>query len=449
MKGEKRTVLRLHPRLAPVKVAVLPLSKKDELVPLTAEVESILRPYLQIDTDTAGAIGRRYRRQDEVGTPYCVTIDFDSLEDHAVTVRERDSMEQERIPVKAICSTTSDRGSIEGKRLIAMDDYYELLDVAPDAERDDIRAAYREPARRALAADDDDNNRAEIAKLNRAWNVLSDPAQRERYDDRLAEYRETDDDGDYEDEDDDDDGDDGGARRGAASAFEGAADARASNAPRSAEARLERKPTITVPEGLTQASTRSRLSALGFDVAVLVLVAGLVYFVGLKLIDNHFPGQQKLGRDLQDQQNDVKKEVNDDRKRASARRRCRRGGEDAQGQRGGAGREGQGRGGARPRRRRTRSGSTRSRSASTTINRRLSPWIYMVLASRAVPRAPVSRAEHGHHRPDPREEAPPDPGRASRRIDPGLVDGARALRAAPAHRGAPGPAPQRRDHSVS
>jgi len=100
--GEKRTVLRLHPRLAPVKVAVLPLSKKDELGPLAAEVESMLRPYLQIDTDSAGAIGRRYRRQDEIGTPYCVTVDFDSLDDHAVTVRERDSMEQERIPVKAL-----------------------------------------------------------------------------------------------------------------------------------------------------------------------------------------------------------------------------------------------------------------------------------------------------------------------------------------------------------
>jgi glycyl-tRNA synthetase len=100
--GEKRTVLRLHPRLAPVKVAVLPLSKKDELIPLAAEVEAILRPHFQIDTDTAGAIGRRYRRQDEVGTPYCVTIDFESLDDNAVTVRERDSMEQERVPVKAL-----------------------------------------------------------------------------------------------------------------------------------------------------------------------------------------------------------------------------------------------------------------------------------------------------------------------------------------------------------
>jgi len=95
-------VLRLHPRLAPTKVAVLPLSKKDELAPLATEVADTLRPHFQIDTDTAGAIGRRYRRQDEVGTPYCVTIDFESLDDQAVTVRERDSMEQERVPVKAL-----------------------------------------------------------------------------------------------------------------------------------------------------------------------------------------------------------------------------------------------------------------------------------------------------------------------------------------------------------
>jgi glycyl-tRNA synthetase len=100
--GEARTVLRLHPRLAPTKVAVLPLSKKEELGPLTDEVVALLRPHLQIDTDTAGAIGRRYRRQDEVGTPYCVTIDFDSLDDQSVTVRERDSMQQERVAVKAL-----------------------------------------------------------------------------------------------------------------------------------------------------------------------------------------------------------------------------------------------------------------------------------------------------------------------------------------------------------
>ena len=99
VQGEKRTVLRLHHRLAPVKVAVLPLSKKADLQPLTSEIAATLRPHFQIDTDTAGAIGRRYRRFDEIGTPYCITIDFESLDDHAVTIRERDSMEQVRVPV--------------------------------------------------------------------------------------------------------------------------------------------------------------------------------------------------------------------------------------------------------------------------------------------------------------------------------------------------------------
>ena len=98
-KMEKRTVLRLDPRLAPIKAAVLPLSKHENLVPLADEVASLLRPHLMIDTDTAGAIGRRYRRQDEVGTPFCVTVDFDSLDDRAVTVRDRDTMNQERIAI--------------------------------------------------------------------------------------------------------------------------------------------------------------------------------------------------------------------------------------------------------------------------------------------------------------------------------------------------------------
>ena len=97
--GDMRTVLRLHKRLAPIKIAVLPLSKKDTLVPLVDQIGQQLRPHFQIDTDVSGAIGRRYRRYDEIGTPYCVTIDFDSLDDNAVTVRERDSMEQVRIPV--------------------------------------------------------------------------------------------------------------------------------------------------------------------------------------------------------------------------------------------------------------------------------------------------------------------------------------------------------------
>ena len=94
---DTRVVLRLDPRLAPIKVAVLPLSKNEQLVPLAAEVAGLLRPHLMIDVDTAGSIGRRYRRQDEVGTPLCVTVDFDTLDDRAVTVRDRDTMTQERI----------------------------------------------------------------------------------------------------------------------------------------------------------------------------------------------------------------------------------------------------------------------------------------------------------------------------------------------------------------
>ena len=94
---DTRTVLRLHPRLAPYKVAVLPLSKKDTLLPKAEEILEMLQPHFMCDYDITQAIGKRYRRQDEIGTPYCVTIDFDSLDDDAVTVRERDSMNQERV----------------------------------------------------------------------------------------------------------------------------------------------------------------------------------------------------------------------------------------------------------------------------------------------------------------------------------------------------------------
>lgn len=94
---DKRTVLRLDPRLSPVKVAVLPLSRKDELPEIAHNIAAELRKYWNVEYDDAGAVGRRYRRQDEIGTPYCVTVDFDSLEDQAVTVRERDTMTQERI----------------------------------------------------------------------------------------------------------------------------------------------------------------------------------------------------------------------------------------------------------------------------------------------------------------------------------------------------------------
>jgi glycyl-tRNA synthetase len=98
-KEEIRVVLKLHRALAPYKVAILPLSKKEPLIELAKGIEKDLRKYWMVDYDDSKAIGRRYRRQDEIGTPYCITVDFQSLEDQAVTVRDRDTMEQERIPV--------------------------------------------------------------------------------------------------------------------------------------------------------------------------------------------------------------------------------------------------------------------------------------------------------------------------------------------------------------
>jgi glycyl-tRNA synthetase len=94
---DTRTVLRLDPRLAPVKAAVLPLSRNADLSPKARDLAARLRQNWNVEFDDAGAIGRRYRRQDEIGTPFCITVDFDTLEDDAVTVRERDSMGQERI----------------------------------------------------------------------------------------------------------------------------------------------------------------------------------------------------------------------------------------------------------------------------------------------------------------------------------------------------------------
>jgi glycyl-tRNA synthetase len=97
--GEGRTVLRLHPALAPVKVAVLPLVRKDGQPELAGEIFRELREQVQAEYDEGGAIGRRYRRQDEIGTPWAVTVDHQSLEDRTVTLRDRDSLEQERFPV--------------------------------------------------------------------------------------------------------------------------------------------------------------------------------------------------------------------------------------------------------------------------------------------------------------------------------------------------------------
>ena len=104
-----RTVLRLDPRIAPYKIAVLPLSKKPELIEPSQEVLGLLQPHWMCDYDQTQAIGRRYRRQDEIGTPYCVTIDFDTLDDQAVTVRERDTMTQDRIPIVGLVEYLAER----------------------------------------------------------------------------------------------------------------------------------------------------------------------------------------------------------------------------------------------------------------------------------------------------------------------------------------------------
>ncbi|MFZ4894465.1 glycine--tRNA ligase [Plantibacter sp. Mn2098] len=108
-KVETRTVLHLDPRLAPVKAAVLPLSRNEALSPLARQIGDDLRKQWNIDFDDSGAIGRRYRRQDEIGTPYCVTVDFDSLEDNAVTVRDRDTMLQERVPIDGLSAYLAER----------------------------------------------------------------------------------------------------------------------------------------------------------------------------------------------------------------------------------------------------------------------------------------------------------------------------------------------------
>ena len=106
---DTRIVLGLDPRLAPVKAAVLPLSRNEQLSPLARELAATLRRRWNVDFDDAGAIGRRYRRQDEVGTPFCITVDFDSVDDRAVTVRERDTMAQERIPLDGIETYLAER----------------------------------------------------------------------------------------------------------------------------------------------------------------------------------------------------------------------------------------------------------------------------------------------------------------------------------------------------
>lgn len=106
---ENRTVLRLDPRLAPVKAAVLPLSRKPDLVEVTERVASVLRPLWEVEVDVTQAIGRRYRRQDEIGTPFCVTIDFETLDDQAATVRDRDTMAQDRVGIDRLAAYLRDK----------------------------------------------------------------------------------------------------------------------------------------------------------------------------------------------------------------------------------------------------------------------------------------------------------------------------------------------------
>ncbi|GAB3943124.1 hypothetical protein GCM10027614_31310 [Micromonospora vulcania] len=99
---DKRTVMRFDPRLAPVKVAVLPLSRNEALSPKAKDLATLLRKRWVVEFDDSQAIGRRYRRQDEIGTPFCVTVDFDTLDDNAVTVRNRDTMVQERVSLDQV-----------------------------------------------------------------------------------------------------------------------------------------------------------------------------------------------------------------------------------------------------------------------------------------------------------------------------------------------------------
>ncbi|MFC2059809.1 glycine--tRNA ligase [Chloroflexota bacterium] len=117
-KAEIRVLLRLHPSLAPIKAAILPLSKREPLVKVAKEIYAGLRQSWMVSYDEAQSVGRRYRRQDEIGTPYCVTIDFQSLEDNQVTIRERDSMNQIRIPISELKTTL--QAKLDGEDLFVL-----------------------------------------------------------------------------------------------------------------------------------------------------------------------------------------------------------------------------------------------------------------------------------------------------------------------------------------
>ena len=106
-KEDIRTVMRFHPALAPYKAAVLPLAKK--LIPVAEPIRDELVKYFMVDYDTSGSIGKRYRREDEIGTPFCICVDFDTEHDGQVTVRDRDTMEQVRIPIRDVRAYIEER----------------------------------------------------------------------------------------------------------------------------------------------------------------------------------------------------------------------------------------------------------------------------------------------------------------------------------------------------
>ena len=108
MNDTTRTLFRFEFNIAPIQIGILPLSKKDELIEVSNNIKNILQEYYRTEIDVTQSIGKRYRRQDEIGTPYCITVDFDSLDDNSVTIRSRDSMEQERILITDLPGFFSD-----------------------------------------------------------------------------------------------------------------------------------------------------------------------------------------------------------------------------------------------------------------------------------------------------------------------------------------------------
>ena len=109
VRGEQRVVLKLHPSVAPIHVAVLPLSRKEPLTTIALKVEHELRPFFRTEFDDTQSIGKRYRRQDEIGTPFAVTIDFDTINDQAATIRARDEMTQDRLPLSRLREVLTER----------------------------------------------------------------------------------------------------------------------------------------------------------------------------------------------------------------------------------------------------------------------------------------------------------------------------------------------------